>query len=672
MSRARLSLAILCACFGACLAAGSACRADNYALLIGIDQYQQSDAVNGLAGASNDAKGLAQTLEQVSGFPADHVRVLTSDADPRPTGANITFELDQLSGRAKPGDLVFVLFSGHGIEMDGKTYLVPWDADARTESTLKRTSLPEEDVRGQLAQISARGLILAFDMCRSDPRKGSKTVQQDNLMGRQAKDLVVTPVSAAGDAPGPRAVVTLFSCSEGERSWEWRDKERGFFSYFLEQGLRHDAADAKGVVRVSSLVTYLEKSVSDAVRREQGHDQRPYSIVEGTGAQDLVLAQDRPGGARNGAQVAVLTPVTTGDALKGRFDAALQQGRALIKSHQWDAAQAKYAAALELQPSSARAAAGLGQADLGLKRYDEAERQFRQALQLDPNLAVAVRGLAEIAFNRHDNAEAERLIRQAVTLDPNDADSVTDLGMLTMTVKHDPAGAERLFRQARSLDPTESDAQVGLGLIALNRGDAAGAEALLRQALKTDPKSAMAYEGLGLLAEKNKQGAQAENDLKQAIALDPSLAEAVCELAGLELTVNKDPAEAERLFRKAMTLDATSALPLIGLAAVYFTKQDFDEAQRLAQSGHDLDPKDPNGFEMLGLLAMNRRDFVTASDMLRQSIALDDTKGEYHAWYATCLLLQGDQAGARVEAKKAIALGDKGPYDVYTSLGLKP
>lgn len=672
MTRTHFPFLFVLACLGGYLLGGAACRADNYALLIGIDQYQQSDAVNGLAGASNDAKGLAATLEQVSGFPADHVRVLTSDADPRPTGANITFELDQLSSRAKPGDLVFVLFSGHGIEMDGVSYLVPWDADARTESTLKRTSLPEADVRAQLAQISARGLIMAFDMCRSDPRKGSKAVQQDNLMGRQAKDLVVVPVSGDGNTPGPRAVVTLFSCSEGERSWEWQAKERGFFSYYLEQGLRRDAADSKGVVRVGNLVTYLEKSVEGAVKREQGHDQRPYSIVEGTGAQDLILAQGKPGGVGANTQVAVLTPLNTGDALKGRFEAALQQGRALIKSRQWDAAQAKYAAALELQPSSAKAAAGLGQADLGLKRYDEAERLFRQALQEDPKLAAAVRGLAELAYNKHDNAEAERLIRQAVALDPNDADSIGDLGLLTLMVKHDTAGAERLLRQAKTMDPANTDAQVGLGMVAIKKGDLAGAEALFRQALKTDPKSAMAYEGLGLLAEQRKDGAQAQKYLKQAIALDPSLAEAVCELGGLALTVSKDPAEAERLFRKAMTLDATSATPLIGLAAVYFTKQDFDEAQRLAQSGHDLDPKDPNGLEMLGLLAMNRRDFVEAASNLRQAIALDDSRGEYHAWYATVLLLQGDQAGARVEAKRAIALGDKGPYDVYTALGLKP
>lgn len=666
MSRTRFPVLILFAALGACLLNGAACRADSYALLIGIDQYQQNDAINGLAGASNDAKGLARTLEQVSGFPADHVRVLTSDGETRPTGANITFELDQLSGRAKAGDLVFVLFSGHGIEMDGKTYLVPWDADARTESTLKRTSLPEADVRAQLSQISARGLILAFDMCRSDPRKGSKAVQRDNLMGRQAKDLRVVPVSAGGDAPGPRAVVTLFSCSRGERSWEWRDKERGFFSFYLEQGLRRDAADAKGVVRVGSLVTYLEKSVAGAVRREQGRDQRPYSIMEGTGAQGLVLARGRAGGATDAVIVPAPpdagpdTATDAGGALDGRLDAVLRQGKALIRGRQWDDAQAKYAAALELQPASARAAAGLGQVALGLKRPDEAERQFRQALQRDARSVDAVRGLAEVAYRRHDRAEAERLIRQALALDPKDADSVCDLGMLTLD-KYDTAGAERLFRQARSLDPGSSDAQVGLGAVALKRGDTVQAESLFRQALQTDPKSAPAYVGLGGVAEKGNDGAQAQSYLKQALDLDPSLAEAVCALAGLAVSVDKDPAEAERLFHKAIALDPTSATPVLGLAAVSLAKKDFDEAQKLAQAGHDMDPKDPDGFEMLGLLALQRRDAAAATNFLRQAIALDPGNGEYHYFYAACLFARLRLSEAMSESRKAKALGYKPP-----------
>src|SRR6185437_4977877 len=74
MTRTHFPFLFVLACLGGFLLGGATCRADNYALLIGIDQYQQSDAINGLAGASNDAKGLAATLEQVSGFPADHVR----------------------------------------------------------------------------------------------------------------------------------------------------------------------------------------------------------------------------------------------------------------------------------------------------------------------------------------------------------------------------------------------------------------------------------------------------------------------------------------------------------------------------------------------------------------------------------------------------------------------
>ena len=59
-----------------------------------------------------------------------------------PTASNITNALDQISRRVKPGDTLYLLYSGHGIDIDGKSYLVPWDADARTASSLLRTVLP--------------------------------------------------------------------------------------------------------------------------------------------------------------------------------------------------------------------------------------------------------------------------------------------------------------------------------------------------------------------------------------------------------------------------------------------------------------------------------------------------------------------------------------------------
>ncbi len=667
-------IALLFLCFFALFAAPQS-HADSYALLIGIDTYQNADAINGLAGASNDAKALAQTLEQIGGFPADHVRLLTSDGDTKPTKANIAFELDQLAGEVKPGDLVFVLFSGHGIEQDGATYLVPYDADVRTDTTLRYTALPEADVRAQLSRIPAKGLILAFDMCRSDPRKGEKGIAQDNLMTRQARDLRIVPSSEpAADQSGPRAVVTLFSCSPNERSWEWQAKGRGYFCYYLEQGLRHEAADGKGVVRVSALISYLEKAVPSAVARQEGEGRRqtPYTDLEGNGAGDLVLARVLPGAKRQEETAAFLTPGPAVDTLQVRFEQALTEGRSLCETHQWDAAQRKYAAALDLKPDSAKATAGLGEADAGLKRWSEAERLFRQAAALDPKLPDAVNGLGLIAFKNHRYDEAEQLVRQAQLLGPKDPEVFCNLGYLNLIVKHDYAAAGEDFRRAMALDAADADYPVGLGVLYFRKGDVAQSEKFIRQALDLNPKDSQAADYLGSVLLKKGDAAGAEQWYRKAIALDPSDAQPVTDLAGLEYGVKHDPDEAGELFHQAMSLDPLDVTPVLGLAQMFLMQKDAEQADRYARNAREIDPKDGDPLAVLAVLAMQKHDFSGAEDLCRQAIALDGTQGVYYEYLAATLIAQGRRDEALPPARKAIALGDKGTTGIYQMLGLTP
>ena len=74
---------------------------------------------------------------------------------PKPTGANILAELDRLTTRVKAGDTVFILYSGHGIEMDRVSYLLPWDTDARSDQTLKASALSTAEITARLQKVPA-------------------------------------------------------------------------------------------------------------------------------------------------------------------------------------------------------------------------------------------------------------------------------------------------------------------------------------------------------------------------------------------------------------------------------------------------------------------------------------------------------------------------------------
>ena len=477
--RYRPRLHCLWACLFVLFVPGIApCRADSHVLVIGIDEYKQTDRITSLGGAANDAQALAKTLKDVGGVPAANVRMLVSNADPEPTTVNILAEVDKLAQRVKPGDTAWVLFSGHGIELDGVSYLVPWDADAHSEETLRDTALPTAVLRDHLARIPAKTLILSFDMCRTDPRKGSRDLSSDNRLGaNQARDLVLVP---SKDASGPQDVVTLYACSEGERSWEWTDKHRGFFSWYLEQGLRHDAADNQGVVRVSNLVSYVKKAVYGAVEREEGEAQTPFPAVEGKDAPDVILARGLAPSA--GGATAVVKPDPTP---QGQYAASLQQGYEAQQANQPAAAQAKFQTALSVQPASANAADGLGHAYLLQNKPDLAEASFRQAVQLDPKNAGYADDLGVALFNRRNTAEAEKSFQQAMALAPSNPSPVKHLVILYRAAKRD-SDAEPLLLKAMDINPKDPEPPDTLGDIYMGRKDYANAEAKYQRAVRLD------------------------------------------------------------------------------------------------------------------------------------------------------------------------------------------
>lgn len=454
------------------------CRADSHALVIGIDEYKQAERINTLGGAANDAQALAKTLQEVAAVPAANVRTLISGGDLKPTQVNILAEVDRLAQRVKPGDTAWVLFSGHGIELDGVSYIVPWDADAHTEETLRDSALPTAVLRDHLARIPAKTLILSFDMCRTDPRKGSRDMGSNNLLGaNQARDLRLVP---AKDKTGPQDIVTLYACSEGERSWEWHDKHRGFFSWYLEQGLRHDAADNQGIVRVSNLLAYVKKAVYGAVQREEGEAQTPFPAVEGVDASTVILARGLAPSA--GGATAVVKADSTPD---GHYVAALQQGFEAQQDNRPAEAQAKFQAALSVQPESAKAANGLGRAYQAQKALDKAEASFRQAVQLDPKNVAYADDLGIVLFNRRNNAEAETAFQQAIALDPNAPAPVKHLAFLYRATKRDDE-AEPLLLKAMDINPKDAEAPDMLGDIYMGRKDYGEAEPKFQRAVRLD------------------------------------------------------------------------------------------------------------------------------------------------------------------------------------------
>jgi uncharacterized caspase-like protein len=104
------------------------------ALLVGIN-YPGTKAE--LQGCVNDVWNMHRALVGNFGFSEDNIRVLidTDDRYLQPTGANIRRALTDLISGARPGDILFFHYSGHGTR-------VPADADENDETGYDECIVP--------------------------------------------------------------------------------------------------------------------------------------------------------------------------------------------------------------------------------------------------------------------------------------------------------------------------------------------------------------------------------------------------------------------------------------------------------------------------------------------------------------------------------------------------
>lgn len=150
-------------------------NASNHALLIGIGQYETRI----LEGPPHDVAALKTVLASRYDFSPANIRTLVNrDA----AKARILSELKQLRHRTRPGDRIFIYFSGHGTSRrddlmalplpHASGALVPADFSADPNQSLddmmSQLIVGRRDLRPMLEQLDRdRQVLLVFDTCFS-------------------------------------------------------------------------------------------------------------------------------------------------------------------------------------------------------------------------------------------------------------------------------------------------------------------------------------------------------------------------------------------------------------------------------------------------------------------------------------------------------------------------
>ncbi|MFY9558579.1 MAG: caspase family protein [Blastocatellia bacterium] len=260
-----------------------------FALVIGVDEYQDTQ-INALEGASNDAKAIVEALVKYAGFPRDQVVLLTSDqpTERRPTRGNILRRLSNLRTAVPKDGLLLVAFAGHGIERGDQAYLLPSDAQLSGDvSLLEDTAINVDEIRRRILQTGVGQVVMLLDACRNDPSAGRGDA--DNRLTRK----FAQSFSFEERNSDVKAFATIYATDVGYRAYEYKEKKQGYFTWALVEALSGAAANAKGEVTLNGVVNYLQDAVPKRISLDLGSGkvQKPYAVIQGYKANDLVLSK---------------------------------------------------------------------------------------------------------------------------------------------------------------------------------------------------------------------------------------------------------------------------------------------------------------------------------------------------------------------------------------------
>ena len=262
---------------------------ERYALLVGIDDYEDPNISSFKGGPVNDVNKMRDTLVKYAGFSEDNIIVLStkSSKGPRPTRTEILRALSKMKKMVPSNGLLLFMFSGHGISKGGNAFLLPSNAILTDDvRLLEDTSLSVNLLRERMADTQLKQVIVFLDACRNDPEK-SKAASGDNPLSKPFTD----SLDFAGRNKEVEASAIVYATGIGERAYIDNREELGYFTQAIIKGMGGAAvAGSSGLVTLGSLLKYIQSNVPKWVTRDLNKDQKPFYVIAGYQPEQLVVS----------------------------------------------------------------------------------------------------------------------------------------------------------------------------------------------------------------------------------------------------------------------------------------------------------------------------------------------------------------------------------------------
>jgi Caspase domain len=215
--------------------------ATKVALVIGNGAYANA---NPLPNPANDATDMVAALEKL-GF----IVYGGNDLDFATMGAKI----GEFADAAEQAEVTLFFYAGHGVQVNGRNYLIPVDAKLEREATLQFEAIDSEMVLGVMAGPTKTAIAL-LDACRDNPLPRSFKPARTSAI---ARGLAAPNIAGGGMLIG-------FSTSPSQTAADGTPGSRN--SPFTAALLKN--IDTPGL-EIQSLMTRVKADVYKATKQEQ-------------------------------------------------------------------------------------------------------------------------------------------------------------------------------------------------------------------------------------------------------------------------------------------------------------------------------------------------------------------------------------------------------------------
>lgn len=241
------------------------------AITVGINKYsylrslnyamRDADAMHSFFSVEMGFDKLYHFTDQSLSIPQDY----GPNQDSKPTGSTLRRFLRTRFNEPflRDGDNLWFFFAGHGVRYAGRDYLMPIDADLED---IENSAIPIQYISERLRRSGADNIVLLIDACRSyEGRRNGIGIGREKQQG----------------------VVTLFSCSPEESSYEIQELRQGAFTHTLLNSLRLQGEG--NCATVERLYQRLRYYVPRLTHQYKQTVQTPYGVIEPLSKNHLIL-----------------------------------------------------------------------------------------------------------------------------------------------------------------------------------------------------------------------------------------------------------------------------------------------------------------------------------------------------------------------------------------------